>query len=193
MIARWSVTAAVAMGLGACAASPAASPATPGSTATVESTAESGATQASGTGHAPQPSATESLAATNARIAKGMLALLGGHAGPDDIAALFSEDLEWEIPGDVGALPWLGKKKGRGAVEEFIRDTAIMVERHRFEVRDILVDDRRAVILGELATTVKRTNRTIEGAFAIVVTISGEHITHFQMLEDSFAVSKAAR
>lgn len=49
------------------------------------------------------------------------------------------------------------------------------------------------VILGELATRVKRTNRTIEGPFAIVLTISGGRITHLQMLEDSFAVSQAAR
>jgi ketosteroid isomerase-like protein len=49
------------------------------------------------------------------------------------------------------------------------------------------------VILGELATTVKRTHRTIEGSFAIVLTISGGRITRFQMLEDSFAVSQAAR
>jgi ketosteroid isomerase-like protein len=145
------------------------------------------------TEHAQQPSTTDGAAA-NARIARRMLALLGGQPGPEDnVAALFSEDLEWEIPGDVGALPWLGKKKGRGAVEEFIRDTASMVERRRFDVNDILADEQRVVILGELATRVKRTNRTIEGPFAIILSISGGRITRLQMLEDSFAVSQAAR
>jgi ketosteroid isomerase-like protein len=193
MITKCSTISAIALGLSACAPSHAAAPATPGCKAAVASVGENGGAQAGEAALAMQSSASGSAAATNARIAEGLLALLGGHPGPEDIAALFSDDLEWEIPGDVGALPWLGKKKGRGAVEEFIRDTAAMVERHRFDVRDILVDEQRAVILGELATTVKRTNRTIEGAFAIVLTISGERITHFQMLEDSFAVSKAAR
>jgi len=129
----------------------------------------------------------------NTRIAKGLLALLGGQPGEEDIASLFSEGLEWEIAGDDGAFPWIGKKQGRTAVAEFVRDTGAMVERLRFDVRDILVNAQRAVILGELATRVKSTGKTIETAFALVLTISDGRITRFQMLEDSFAVSQAAR
>jgi len=129
----------------------------------------------------------------NTRVAKALLALLGGQPGPAEIASLFSADLEWEIAGDVGALPWIGKKKGRSAVAEFACDTGTMLERLRFEVKDILVNEHRAVILGDLASRVKSTEKVIETAFALVLTIVDGRVTRFQMLEDSFAVSRAAR
>jgi len=129
----------------------------------------------------------------NTRIAEGLLALLGGQPGDDEIASIFSTNLQWEIAGDDGAFPWIGKKQGRTAVGEFVRDTGAMVERLRFDVKDVLVNSQRAVILGELATRVKSTGKTIETAFALVLTISDGLITRFQMLEDSFAVSQAAR
>jgi ketosteroid isomerase-like protein len=47
------------------------------------------------------------------------------------------------------------------------------------------------VIVGELASRVKSTGQTVETAFAL--TVSGGEITRFRMLEDSFAVSRAAR
>jgi uncharacterized protein len=49
------------------------------------------------------------------------------------------------------------------------------------------------VILGSLASKVKQTGKTIETSFAIVLTVAHGEIVRFHMLEDSFAVSQAAR
>jgi ketosteroid isomerase-like protein len=49
------------------------------------------------------------------------------------------------------------------------------------------------VILGSLASKLKRTGKVVTTDFAIVLTISNDQIIRFQMLEDSFAVSRAAR
>jgi ketosteroid isomerase-like protein len=46
---------------------------------------------------------------------------------------------------------------------------------------------------GALATRIKATGRMIESDFAIILTVKDGLIARFQMLEDSFAVSKAAR
>ena len=127
------------------------------------------------------------------RIAEEFLARMGSGATPDDVAALFSADLDFEIAGDVGALPWIGKKKGRKAVADFVHDLRNLVEPIRFEVHDIVANDKRAVILGELASRSTRTGKVVETAFAFVLTSAGGEITHFRMLEDSFAVSQAAR
>ncbi|CAN7325299.1 nuclear transport factor 2 family protein [Pseudoduganella sp. LjRoot289] len=127
------------------------------------------------------------------RIAEEFLARMGSGAAPDDVAALFSTDLEFEIAGDVGALPWIGKKHGRQAAADFVRDLRNLVEPLRFEVHDIVANDKRAVILGELASRSKRTGKVVETAFAFVLAVAGGEITRFQMLEDSFAVSQAAR
>jgi ketosteroid isomerase-like protein len=131
--------------------------------------------------------------AQNLRIAQEFLSRLGTGAGPDEIAAMFSENVVFEIPGDDGVLPWIGRKTGRSAISDFVKDSRAMVERIGFEVHDILAGDNRAVILGSLASKLKRTGKTIKTDFAIVLTVTNGEIVRFQMLEDSFALSQAAR
>jgi ketosteroid isomerase-like protein len=81
----------------------------------------------------------------------------------------------------------------RSAAADFFRDVRRLIEPLRFEIHDVLTNDSRAVIVGELASRVKSTGKTVETAFAFVLTVSGGEITRFRMLEDSFAVSQAAR
>jgi ketosteroid isomerase-like protein len=130
----------------------------------------------------------------NIGIARELLAALGEGKAPAVIAALFAENVVIEIPGDSGALPWIGRKTGREAVAGFIRDLRSLTEQVKFDVQDILASDSRAVIVGELATLIKATGKMIESPFAIILTLSdGGAITAFRMLENSFAVSQAAR
>ena len=90
-------------------------------------------------------------------------------------------------------LPWIGRSTGRGAVSEFIRGTRHLIERVRFDVQGVLADSDRAVIFSDFASKVIKTGKTIESPFALILTVSKGKITRFQMLEDSFAVSAAAR
>jgi ketosteroid isomerase-like protein len=126
-------------------------------------------------------------------LAREFLKRLGGGAEPAEVAALFSENLEWEIAGDDGALPWIGRKSGRRAVADFVSEAAAHLERLRFDVKDILTSETRAAILGSLASKVKRTGKIIETDFVVVLTVGSGEIVRFQMLEDSFAVARAAR
>jgi ketosteroid isomerase-like protein len=118
---------------------------------------------------------------------------MAGGASPDEIAQLFSPDLDWHIAGDEGVLPWIGHKVGRGAIADFVRDSRIMLERINFEVHDVLTGNSRAVILGSLASKLNRTGKVIRTDYVIILTVADGQVTRFQMLEDSFAVSKAAR
>jgi ketosteroid isomerase-like protein len=127
------------------------------------------------------------------RVAQQLLASLGAGADPDEIAALFSVDVQFVIDGDVGALPWIGRQTGRSAVTGFIRGTRSLIEQTRLDVQDVLAGDEQAVILGELTSKILATGKTVDTAFAIVLTVVDGSITRFRMLEDSFAVSRAAR
>jgi uncharacterized protein len=129
----------------------------------------------------------------NIGIAQQLLAGLGEGKEPGVIAVLFAENVVFEIPGDSDALPWIGRRMGRDAVADFIRDLRRLTEPVKFHVQDILASDARAVIVGELATRIKATGKVIESPFAIILTVSGGEVTRFQMLENSFAVSNAAR
>jgi ketosteroid isomerase-like protein len=85
------------------------------------------------------------------------------------------------------------QKKGREAIVDFVRDTEALTTRVSLNIQDILANEHRAVILGELASSVDATGRLIETTFVLVLEISGGLVTRFRMLEDSFAVSAAAR
>ena len=129
----------------------------------------------------------------NIAIARQLLAGIGEGQAPETLAAMFAEHLRFEIQGDEGVLPWIGHKTGRQAAADFFRDIRVLTEPVKFEVEDILGSTDRAVIVGELATRIKSSGKVIHTQFAIILTISGDTITRFQMLEDSFDVSRTVR
>ena len=122
-----------------------------------------------------------------------MLEGIGDGRSPTEIAALFDAEVVFEIQGDDGVLPWIGHKTGRRAIVNFIRDIRTLTEPITFEVDDILASNSRAAIIGVLQTQIKATGKIAATQFAIILTIMGDVVTRFQMLEDSFGVSKAAR
>ena len=129
----------------------------------------------------------------NIEIAQNLLEGLGSGRAPEEIAAPFAADLSFEIQGDDGVLPWIGQKSGRSALVAFVRDIRAMTEPLTFDVEDILVSDNRAAIVGSLETRIKATGEVTATQFAIILTIADGTVSRFQMLEDSFDVSRAAR
>jgi ketosteroid isomerase-like protein len=129
----------------------------------------------------------------NIRIAQELLAGMGERKDPAVIADGFSEDVLFEIQGDEGVLPWIGRRRGRSAVADFLHGIRTKTEPVRFDITEILASDARAVIVGKLATRIKATGKMIESDIAIILTVKDGFIARFQMLEDSFAVSAAAR
>jgi ketosteroid isomerase-like protein len=129
----------------------------------------------------------------NIAIAQKLLEWIGSGKDPSEIAALFDVDLRFEIQGEDGVLPWIGRKTGRQAVADFIRDIRALTEAVTFDIEDILASDSRAAIIGALQTRIKATGKITATQFAIILTIAADVVTRFQMLEDSFDVSKAAR
>jgi ketosteroid isomerase-like protein len=127
------------------------------------------------------------------QLAQEFLRRMGNGAEPAEIAKLFSENMEWEIAGDTGVLPWIGQKSGRAAITDFVNDSRAMIERLGFDAHEILASDKRAVILGSLASRLKRNGKIVKTDFAIILTVGNGEIIRFQMLEDSFAVSQWAR
>jgi hypothetical protein len=58
---------------------------------------------------------------------------------------------------------------------------------------DILAEESRAVILGQLASRIRVSGKMIRSAFAIILTIGEGEITRFQMLDDCKQASKFDR
>jgi ketosteroid isomerase-like protein len=129
----------------------------------------------------------------NIAIAQQFLDGLGAGRTPEEIAAPFSPDLVFEIQGDDGVLPWIGRKTGRSALVDFVRDMRTMTEPLDFKIEDVLASESRAAIVGALQTRIKATGEVTSTQFAIILTIADGVVIRFQMLEDSFDVSRAAR
>jgi hypothetical protein len=59
--------------------------------------------------------------AQNIAVARQLLAGIGESLDPDRLGEMFSDDLLFEIQGDDGVLPWIGRKTGREAAADFFR------------------------------------------------------------------------
>ncbi|QTF06533.1 SnoaL-like domain-containing protein [Brenneria izadpanahii] len=141
----------------------------------------------------------EALAATPRDIASRYFERVAAFwAKPDDpqalaaILELFADEVDWDIPGNLEAVPWIGPRRDREAVGAFYRELTARLAPERFEVQRILADDDTAVALGELASRVHATGGLIETPFAFVLTVRDGRIVRYRMLEDSHAVAVAA-
>ncbi len=130
---------------------------------------------------------------TNLQLAHQLLARMGSNASAEDMAALCVADLDWHVPGDSGAFPWIGKQSGAHAMADFVAFAQALISREKLDLKDILASDSRAVIVGELQSRVNATGKLIDSHFAIVLTFADDKVASFLMLEDSYAVALAAR
>ncbi|QRK08844.1 nuclear transport factor 2 family protein [Archangium violaceum] len=124
-------------------------------------------------------------------IASTYFERLRAGAEPDALASLFSEDVDWDIPGDTRRVPWIGKRKGRAGVAGFFRELREQVESLRFEVRSLVVEGNEAVAPGHLESRVKSTGRIIDSEFALHLTVRNGLIVRYRLFEDSHAVARA--
>ena len=114
----------------------------------------------------------------------------GEGGGTDGIASLFTEDVDWLVPGDE-RIQWIGRKVGRAGVVDFIRDLREFTTPIRANVRTIVTEGQNAVALLELETRVNKTRRIIRTEAAFDFTVQDGLIVRFRLFEDSYRVSQA--
>lgn len=138
-------------------------------------------------------------ASTPHRVAELYLERVGAFlAGPDAPGALdaildlFSESVDWDIPGDLDTVSWIGPRKDREGVGAFFRELAERIEPRGVKVRRILADHDTVVVLGDLESLVRATGKLIRSPFAYDLTVQEGKIVRYRMLEDSHAVARAA-
>lgn len=126
------------------------------------------------------PSSLKQSAETTRKIVNQYFSLVSAGAAPDEIASLFSENIDWNIPGNTAMVPWIGRRKGRAGVADFIRDLRNQTLPIHFRVRTIIADGENAVALGELQTKVISTGKIIETEFAFDFAVREGLIVQFQ-------------
>src|SRR5688500_2341464 len=109
----------------------------------------------------------------------------------EQIAELFSDPVDWFIPGNEALAPWLGRCGTRDDVAGFFRLLFANVEPLRAEVQQVLVDGETAIATGEFASRMLATGKVIESMFFTHFTVRDRQIVRYRLLEDSHAVAVA--
>ncbi len=112
----------------------------------------------------------------------------------DALAALFAENIDWDIPGDTAAVPWIGKRTTRAEARAFFEeDVPKYLLPDRFDVDGTFADGNRAVRTGRLRTRVRSTGKWIESRFVQEFTVENGRITRYFLHEDSWQVAEAVK
>jgi len=108
-----------------------------------------------------------------------------------ELINLFSDTVDWYIPGDEQKAPWLGKRKNKQEISDFFELLWKNTEPVSAKIDHIFNDDENVVITGEFATKMLVTGNIVESLFCIQMRIHNDKIIRYRLLEDSLAVSKA--
>jgi len=111
-------------------------------------------------------------------------------------AELFAEPVDWRLSWPAEghpAVPWVRARSTRAeVVDHFAALEAYHVpERNGTSVTHLLVDGRHAVVLGEIAQTVRASGTAYASPFALHLTVEDGLITRFHVYEDSLTVARA--
>lgn len=108
-----------------------------------------------------------------------------------ELTHLFSENVDWYIPGDEQKAPWLGVRNNKQEVSEFFELLWKNTEPVSAKIDNIFTDEQNAVITGEFVTKMLETGNIVESLFCIQMGIHNHKIIRYRLLEDSWAVSRS--
>jgi ketosteroid isomerase-like protein len=108
-----------------------------------------------------------------------------------ELTQLFSETVDWYIPGDETKATWLGIRNSRQEVSDFYELLWKNTQPISANIDNIFADEENAVIVGEFSTKMVKTNNILNSLFCIQMRIQDNKIVRYRLLEDSFKVSKS--
>lgn len=106
-----------------------------------------------------------------------------------ELTNLFSDKVDWLIPGDKSKAPWLGARHSKKEVSDFYELLWKNTEPLSVKVEKILMDEDTALITGEFSTRMLQTHKILDSLFFIHITIENNLIVRYRLLEDTLAVS----
>jgi len=108
-----------------------------------------------------------------------------------ELTNLFSEKIDWYIPGNIEKALWLGRRNSKEEVKEFYELLWKNTVPVSAQIDKIFVDANNAIITGEFSTKMVQTNKIVDSLFCIQITFENDLIVKYRLLEDSHAVSVA--
>lgn len=111
-----------------------------------------------------------------------------GQRDLEKLLAFFPENVDWLVPGNEDAAPWLGKRSTKKEIEAFFELLWKNTEPLSATIDPILTEDNYAVVTGEFSSRMTKTGKTYETLFSIHFTLENNLIVRYRLLEDSYAL-----
>jgi ketosteroid isomerase-like protein len=114
----------------------------------------------------------------------------------DRTAELFAEPIDWRLDWPAEghpAVPWIRPRSSRADVADHFRSLEAhhVPELNGTSVTRILVDGPHAVVLGEIAQTVRAGGIAYTSPFALHLTVEDGLVSRYHIYEDSLTVARA--
>ncbi|MGQ0541639.1 MAG: nuclear transport factor 2 family protein [Blastocatellia bacterium] len=106
------------------------------------------------------------------------------------LLALFSDDIEWEIP-EIENAQFAGSRTGIASVSEFFTQLDAAEDITRFEPLEFIAEGDKVVVLGESAATVRETGKEYETDWVHVFHLRDGKIAGFHEFFDNAAATRA--
>ncbi len=114
--------------------------------------------------------------------------------GRGDIPALlnmYTEDIEYVIPGPPDIITYAGTYRGTEQVAQFLSMLNDAIDYEQFEAREFVAQGDRVVVLGYARGRVKITGHSFEERWAHVATLREGKVTRFEAYGDTAAIVAA--
>lgn len=109
----------------------------------------------------------------------------------ENLSNLFSDKVDWNVPGNEKIAPWLGQRNSRAEVRRFYELLWQNVTPVSSKINKIFIDNGDAVIAGEFSVKMLQTGKIVNSIFYIQITVENNLIKKYRLLEDSYAISKS--
>ncbi len=128
--------------------------------------------------------------ATRAVVQAFLAARLAGDT--TRLAQLFADEVDWLLA-ENPAVPWIRPRST--AAECAAQFTELMAhtlpDRARASIDTLLIDGSHAVLMGHLSGTVRATEKSFAGPFALHLTVEAGRITRHRLYENSLSIAQA--
>jgi len=104
----------------------------------------------------------------------------------------FHNDAEWISP-DAEAVPFAGSFHGKQEVARFFSEVGAALQPMRFDVRDIVAENDKVVVIGHAQWLVKSTGRTYDNPWVNVFTLRDGMVIRTEAYYDPTAAEQAFR
>jgi len=107
-----------------------------------------------------------------------------------DITDLFSDEVDWDLPGNEEKFPWVGKRTNKAQISTFFKQLLQNVTSEKFEIDFISINGENATAVGNLTSKIIKYDKSFSTEFVVIFKVIAGKIVKYHFLEDSYKLDR---